>query len=201
MALIVSTLQDDLLAAFQSMTDGDNSVFADKVSTAVKKYAESGMVTTTDAGAIAAWAFVGTGTGGVTCDATACKGMLLAACNAMNNMRQGGNAYLAEQMASAIHAMILAGQVKTDVIGQVTPPGSSPVPMSGKAVGTMTGVAASMATAFLAAFNNMDNMTSSGDDYMAGQMAQAIHAYLIASVVNTQGSAALLGSVGVGKIA
>jgi hypothetical protein len=201
MALLVSTLQNDLLSAFQSMTDGDNAVFAGKVSAAVKKYAESGMVTTTDAGAIAAGAFVGIGTGSVTCDTTSCKNMLIAACNAMDTMQQGGNAYLASQLAQALHAMILSGRVETDVTGQVTPPGSSPVPMSGKATGTVIGTAVSLQAAFLTMFNAMDAMTSNGDSYMAQQMALAVDAYLKAAAANTQGLATLLGSIGTGRIA
>jgi hypothetical protein len=201
MALAVSTLQRDFFDAFRSMTDGDDAVFADKVSAAADKYAESGGITTTDAGTIPAGAFTGAGTGSITCDASIAKKIILAACNAMQNMTTGGNEYLAAQLAAGIHSMVAAGQVKTNVTGTAVPPGSSPMPMAGAAAGSMTGVPAPMRAAFLAAFTAMDSMREDGDQYMARQMAAAVDAYLKAAVVNTRGSAALAGSTGAGNMA
>jgi hypothetical protein len=200
MSLIVATLKDDLLSAFQSMNNGDNTVFSQKISAAVDKYAESGSIATTDAGAIPAGAFTGAGVGKIACDASICEKIIIAACNAMNTMREGGDVYLAAQLALGIHSMVSAGKVETDVTGVVVPPGSSPVPMNGKATGAMTGVPAPMQAAFLAAFNAMGGMTSGGDSYMAQQMAAAVDAYLKAAAVNTQGTGPLAGSVGAGKM-
>ena len=44
MSLVQSKLKNDLLAAFNSMTDGDDTVFAKKVSKAVADYAQTGVV-------------------------------------------------------------------------------------------------------------------------------------------------------------
>ena len=198
MPLVIATVKNDILKAFKTMTD--DAVFADEVSSSIKKYVESGSITTIDVGTISAGAFTGAGTGNVTCEAEICKESIEAACEAMKNMNEGGNEYLAEQFAKAIHAMISMGQVKTDISGMVIPPGSSQVPITGKGTGKMTGLFASMQSQFLATFRAMEGMTSGGDEYMAEQIATAVDSYLKAAVVNTQGSAALSGSMGTGNM-
>jgi hypothetical protein len=200
MALILSTLQNDLLDAFQSMTDGDDDAFADKVSSAVDRYAETGLITTADSGGVPSGAFTGAGTGNITCDAALCKNILLSACSAMPTMTAGGNDFLAAQLALGIHTMVSAGQVRTAVTGTVVPPGSPPAPMAGNASGTMTGLPAPMQAAFQAAFTAMDTILENGDQYMAEKMAVPIDAYLKAAVVATQGGDALVGSVGAGNM-
>lgn len=201
MALVITTIEENLTDAFKDMTDGDNKVFSKEVSMAVKKYAESGDITTVDAGTISTGVYTGAGTGGITVDETICEKIVYAACTAMDNMKEGGNAYLAEKMAGGIHAMLLAGEVKTDVKGTVTPPSSSPVTLDGNAAGTLTGVPAPMQASFFAAFNSMDGMKSGGDEYMAEQVYTAIDTYLKTAIVSTKGSDVLSGSVGTGKMA
>jgi hypothetical protein len=200
MSLNVQKLKNDLLAAFQSMTDGNNKVFSEKVSKATDDYTETGAINTTDAGAVSAGTFAGKGNGNNTTDDSICEKIVYAACNTMNTMMAGGNAYLAEQLALGIHSMVIQGEVKTNVTGTVVPPGSSPVPMSGTAKGTQMGTAmAAMQASFFAAFTTMDAMTD-GDEYMAQQIAMAVDVYLKSSVVNTQGQGPLAGSVGVGAM-
>jgi len=200
MALTVSTLKDNLVSAFRSMSNGDNKVYSQKVSAAVKKYTESGSITTTDKGAISAGAYIGAGTGKITVDDSICEKIIYAACTAMNDMKTGGNEYLAAQMASGIHAMVSAGEVKTDVTGTVTPPSGSSFLLKGEATGKMTGVPDPMQAAFTTAFNSMNGMRSNGDDYKAHQVSLAVDAYLKAAVVNTNGSVSLSGSAGTGKM-
>ena len=202
MALVSAALENDIASAFKSMGDGDNKVFSQKISAAVKKFSESGTVTTVDAGAISAGAFTGAGTGGIEVDDSICEEIIYAACTAMDSMGSGGNAFLAEQLAIGIHSMVSAGNVETDVNGTAITASSPPVtiPVSGKATGSMAGVPAPMQAAFTAAFNSMDNMTEGGDDYLAQQMATAIDAYHKASAINTNGSAALAGSIGTGAM-
>jgi hypothetical protein len=201
MSLNVQTLKDDLLAAFRSMTDGDNKVFSEKVSKAMDDYTETGTINTTDAGAVSAGAFAGSGNGDNTTDDSICEKIVYAACNAMSTMTAGGNAYLAEQLALGIHSMVIRGDIKTNVTGTVVPPGSSPVPMSGTAKGTQMSTAmAAMQASFLAAFTAMDAMTEGGDEYMAQQIATAVDVYLKSAIVNTQGQGPLAGSVGVGAM-
>jgi len=199
MALIVSTLKDDLFSAFRSMSNGDNKVYSQKVSAAVKKYAESGSIATVDKGTVSAGAYVGAGTGKITVDESICEKIVYAACTTMDGMKSGGNDYLAERLTSGIHTMVSAGEVKTDVTGTVTSGGSSS-PLGGKATGKMTGVPAPMQTAFTTAFNSMDSMKSGGDEYKAQQVSIAIDAYLKAATANTNGSGAISGSAGTGKM-
>jgi len=201
MALAVSTLYGDLLAAFQSMSDGDNRVFANKVAEACRDYAESGSIATADAGTVSVGAFTGAGSGGISCNDAPCAQSVMAACAAMNGMASGGDAYLAAQLAAAIHAMITAGEVSCGVNGvAVTPLGVSSS-LSGTAKGTLACVPAPMQAAFLSAFQAMAAMAEGGDGYMAAQMAAAIDTYLKAGVAATQGQGALSGSAGAGAMA
>jgi len=201
MALVPSTFKNDLLAAFQSMTDGDNQVFADRVAAACKAFAESGLITTTDAGTVPAGAFTGTGSGGISCDDAPCAQAIMAACTAMNSMTSGGDAYLAAQLATAFHDMVLNGEVICNVSGTVVPSSGGSSPLSGTTKGTLTGVTAPMQAAFFSAFQAMFAMTEGGDGYMAAQIATAVDAYLKAGTVDTQGQGALAGSVGAGAMA
>jgi hypothetical protein len=200
MALVPSDLEDGLLSAFQSMTDGDNSVFADNVASLIKDYAESGSISTTDAGTVSAGTFTGVGSGGLTCDDEPCAEAILAACVAMNSMASGGDAYLAEHLAAAIDAMIASGTVETSVTGTVTTPSGATSPLSGEAEGSMSGTPATIQTALSSAFTTMRNMTSGGDAYLAEQLANAVDTYLKAATVTTNGKEALSGSTGNGKM-
>jgi hypothetical protein len=202
MALVKTVLKSALVSAFNAMSDADdgNAVFAEKVAAAAADYAGSGTVTTADAGAIPSGVFAGAGTGSFSCDASLAESIISAACEAMNSMKTGGNEYLAAQMASGFHAMFAAGRVETTVTGTVTPPSAPPVPFAGSASGVLTGVPAPMQAALLAAYTAMNDMKEGGDDYMAGEIATAVDAYLKAAVVATLGSGALAGSAGTGKI-
>jgi len=201
MGLVASTLKSDLASAFNAMNNGDNKVFSQRVSAAVKKFAESGSIATVDAGGVSAGAFAGAGTGKITVDDSICEKIVYAACMRMNDMRSGGNEYLAAQLATGIDTMIAAGEVKTDVSGTVTPPSGSSFPLSGTATGKMTGVPAPMQAVFIATFNAMDGMLKGGgDDYMAQQVSAAVETYLKAGAVSTKGDGALSGSTGAGKM-
>ena len=52
MSLNQSKLKNDLLSIFRNMTDGDDRYFAREVSAKVADYAESGSISTNDAGTI-----------------------------------------------------------------------------------------------------------------------------------------------------
>lgn len=201
MSLIQSKLKNDLLTAFNSMTDGDDNVFAEKVSKAVAEYAQAGLVSTIDAGAIPAGAFTGKGTGSISVQSSICENILIAACKAMANMTAGGDTYLATQMASGIHAMISAGEIKTVVTGTVVTPSGVSLPMAGQAKGVMIGVPATIQAGLIATFSTMATMTEGGDDYFATQAAAVITAYLKAAIITTNGTGAILGSIGSGTMA
>lgn len=200
MSLVQSKLKNDLLAAFNSMTDGDDTVFAKKVSKAVADYAQTGIVSTTDAGAIPAGAFTGKGTGSISVQSSICENILIAACRAMANMTSGGDTYLAAQMASGIHAMISAGQVTTSVVGTVIPPSGGSSPMAGSAKGKMVGVSATIQAGLIAAFQAMGTMTEGGDKYFAEQAANVVTSYLKAAVITTNGTGSISGSIGSGNM-
>jgi len=200
MALVVTVLKNDLISAFYSMNNGDDKVFSEKISAAAKKYAESGSIATVDTGSVSAGVYAGAGTGKITVNDSVCEKIVYAACMDMRNLKTGGNEHLAAELASGIHSMVTAGEVKTDVKGMVTPPSSSPVTLNGTAKGKLTGISAPMQTAFLSTFTAMDGMKSGGDDYLAQQIAVAVDAYLKDGVVNTKGDSALSGSAGTGKM-
>jgi hypothetical protein len=204
MALIVPAYRNDLISIFDFMyntRDSDDKIFSEKFSAAAKEYAESGDITTADAGGVPSGAYVGTGTGKITVDDSICENIVYAACLAVYRMDEGGDEYLATQSAAGIDAMIAAGVVKTNVTGVVTPPNGYSYPLNGTATGNMVGVPAPMRAAFLAAFNVMYRMDEGGDEYLAQQMSAAVDAYLKAGVVTTKGDAQLTGSTGTGKMA
>lgn len=200
MSLVQSKLKNDLLAAFNSMTDGDDTVFAKKVSKAVADYAQTGVVSTTDAGAISAGAFTGKGTGSISVQSSICENILIAACRAMANMTSGGDTYLAAQMANGIHSMISAGNVSTSVVGTVVPPSGTPSPMAGQAKGKMIGVSATIQAELIATFKAMGAMTEGGDKYFAEQAANVVTSYLKAAVITTNGTGSISGSIGSGNM-
>ena len=105
MSLNISTLNENLVQAFQSMKDGDDSVFAKKVSEAVANHIKTGNITTVDAGTVPVGAFMGAGTGAMTVDASILEGVLLAACKSMAAMSAGGDSVLAAQLAAGMDAM------------------------------------------------------------------------------------------------
>lgn len=200
MSLVYDTLKSDLLDAFNNMGDGDDDYFAEQVAKAVKTYIETGGVTTVDTGTVSAGVFTGTGSGDMEVESDDCEDSLSETCSKMRDMTSGGgDAYLAAQMASAINTMVLDGTVKTDVSGTAVA-GSVSTPLTGKAEGTLTGVAATIQSALVSIFSKMQNMTSGGDEYFAEQMAIAVNSYLLAGVVATNGKNALSGSVGTGNM-
>jgi len=101
MALVVSILKNDLISVFNAMAsgNGDDKIFSEGVSAAVKKYAESGSIATADAGGVSAGAFAGAGTGKITVDASVCEKIVYAALLAMGKMDYNGDEYLAAQLA------------------------------------------------------------------------------------------------------
>ncbi len=197
MSLKQSDLEDDLKEAFATMqNDAD---FARLVSVAVARYAESGDITTTDAGQVSAGTFSGSGTGKISVDSSVCEGILVSATNSMKTMTSGGDALLAGQLAAGIDAMMAAGTVTTEVSGTATPPPpASPVPVSGTATGTFTGNPALIQGVMAGAFPVMMGMVEGGNDFFAVQLATCVTSYLNAGTISTNGTGAVAGSIGSG---
>lgn len=197
MSLIQSDLEDDLKEAFATMQD--DADFARLVSAAVARYAESGDISTTDAGQVSAGTFSGSGTGKISVDSSVCEGILVSATDSMKSMTSGGDALLAGQLAAGIDAMMAAGTVTTEVSGTATPPPpASPVPVSGTATGTFTGNPALIQGVMAGAFPVMVGMVEGGNDFFAVQLATCVTSYLNAGIISTNGSGAVAGSVGSG---
>lgn len=197
MSLKQSDLEDDLKEAFATMQD--DADFARLVSAAVARYAESGDISTTDAGQVSAGTFSGSGTGKISVDSSVCEGILVSATDSMKSMASGGDALLAGQLAAGIDAMMAAGTVTTEVSGTATPPPpASPVPVSGTATGTFTGNSALIQGVMAGAFPVMLGMTEGGDDFFAVQLATCVTSYLNAGIISTNGTGAVAGSVGSG---
>ena len=207
MALVVATLEQALVDAFDLMENTDwqvgdnpNEAFAEGVAKAWKDFAESGSITTVDVGGIPGGVFAGAGTGSITVDDRPCADALVAACTQMQNMASGRDTFLAEKMAAALHSLITSGQVSTDVIGTRTPPSSSPVPASGSAKGSMTGIPMPVQLGLIAAFTTMGGMTAGNSAFLAAQLAPLTRAYLAAAIVTTNGEGSLAGSIGTGAM-
>lgn len=197
MSLKQSDLEDDLKEAFATMQDDAN--FARLVSAAVARYAESGDISTTDAGQVSAGTFSGSGTGKISVDSSVCEGILVSATDSMKSMTSGGDALLAGQLAAGIDAMMAAGTVTTEVSGTATPPPpASPVPVSGSATGTFTGNPALIQGVMVGAFPVMMGMVKGGNDFFAVQLATCVTSYLNAGTISTNGTGDVAGSVGSG---
>lgn len=197
MSLKQSDLEDDLKEAFATMQD--DADFARLVSAAVARYAESGDISTTDAGQVSAGTFSGSGTGKISVDSSLCEGILVSATDSMKSMTFGGDVLLAGQLAAGIDAMMAAGTVTTEVSGTATPPPpASPVSVSGSATGIFTGNPALIQGVMAGAFPVMMEMVKGGNDFFAVQLATCVTSYLNAGIISTNGTGAVAGSVGSG---
>ena len=200
MSLNMSTLKENLVQAFQSMKDGDDSVFAKKVSEAVANHIKTGNITTVDAGTVPVGAFTGAGTGAMTVDDAILEGVLRAACKSMTAMRVGGNAVLAAQLAAGMDAMTNAGQIKTTITGMAVTPAGVSVPLAGMGKGTFAGVSAPIIAAVNGACSAMETISEGGDSVLAEAIAASITAYLQSGVITVQGLPPVVGSVGTGAM-
>lgn len=204
MALDKEQLQSDLEDVFESMKDGDNSVFSNGISNAVVTFVSGGQVTTSDAGTLSSGAFVGSGSGTLTVEADGCASIIQSACEAMMNMESGGDDYLAEEIGKGLQKMSDEGEVKTEVSGTLTPPSSSPVPYSGSTKGTITCTSSVLVTKLKAVLKKMyddkDDEDFDGNKELAKEMAEGINIFFTTGVVNTNGESGLSGDIGVGAI-
>lgn len=200
MSLNQNTLKNNLLSIFTNMKDGDDSYFAKQVSAKIAEYVKSGSIITADTGTVPTGVFTGSGTGTMDVDPSICETIVTTACKVMSTMSTGGDAFFAAQLALGIDSMMVAGEVKTTVVGSVTLPTGTLAPLSGTAKGIFTGISVTLQSGFLAAFNAMASMSEGGDEYLAEQIATIVTAYLKAGVITTQGETVLLGSVGTGAM-
>lgn len=200
MAMVVATLQTDLLTIFLAMNsifeDGDGYC-ADEMSKAIQKYILTGQVATVDAGAAPAGAYVGAGIGVMTIDADILSEDLLTTFTAGYT-----NDGLADHIATDIdNACKENGIVKTTSIGTVTTPVGATTPFTGPGEGSFIGAKTSIATLLKACFSMMNNMPVGGNEYYASQLAIAIDAYLKAGTIDVELQSPFSSGAGSGKIA
>ena len=141
MAFNVQTLQTAFYNVFHNMTSGDITEFSDGIANAIVDFVSTGKVETIDAGTISAGVYAGKGEGSLSVTPDNCANIIKTACEKMwtdRNSGDYGSDYLAEEIGKAVKKMADDGEVNTDVKGQVTPPGSSPQTLNGKAKGTIT---------------------------------------------------------------
>ncbi len=205
MALSKDTLKSDILAVFQSMTDGDNKKLSEGLSEALKDFLENGEPSTTDIGAVAGGSFSGASTSGsLTADNTACEEIIYAATQSMQSMTAGGDNILADGIASGLQALVLSTECDTDVSGTLTPPPpATPSPMTGKAhggSGCFVCDTTAVASGLKAFFPLMSPMTSGGDEAFAESLATLFYTCVLNGVLTTQGTGNLSGTTGTGTI-
>jgi hypothetical protein len=200
MALVTTTLETALLAAFlamNSMSEGGDAYCADKMSSAIKTFILTGQVTTTDTGAAPAGSYAGSGVGTMTIDADSLKSDLQSTFQAKYS-----NNDLATHMATDIdNACKADNTVNTTSTGTVTIPAGGTIPFSGPGVGKFTGTKSSIEMTLKACFSAMNNMATGGNQYYAAQLAAAVNSYLKAGSINVTLKPPFLSGSGSGKIA
>lgn len=215
MAFNVQTLQTAFYNVFHNMTSGDITEFSDGIANAIVDFVSTGKVETIDAGTISAGVYAGKGEkqGGLSVQASGdaedpgCADIIKSACEKMwtdRNSGDYGSDYLAEEIGKAVKKMADDGEVNTDVKGQVTPPGSSPQTLNGKAKGTITCSETALVAGLKKVFSDMwEDRNGEGYDgnlKFAEKLASEVNSFWTSGVINTQGQGELEGSVGVGSI-
>lgn len=209
MAFNVQTLQTAFYNVFHNMTSGDITEFSDGIANAIVDFVDTGKVETVDTGTISAGAYAGKGEkqGGLSVTPDNCASIIKTACEKMWTDRDSGDYgsdYLAEEIGKAIKKMADDGEVNTDVKGQVTPPGSSPQTLNGKAKGTITCSETALVAGLKKVFSDMwEDRNGEGYDgnlKFAEKLASEVNSFWTSGVINTQGQGELEGSVGVGSI-
>lgn len=212
MAFSQSQLESDISDVFtymyenrEDIEDGDE-YFSEGIAEAIKDFGETGDVVTADAGTVSTGAFTGTGSGSISLDSSLMSAVILSCCNQMYEDRDGDSDTLAQAIGDGIDAMVLAGEVSTDVTGTTINPssGATVEPSSGTATGTLTCDSSSLISGLKTAFNSMySRRTESGfdgDAYFAEQLASFVYSYFTSGTVTTSGESALSGTVGTGTI-
>jgi len=200
MPMVPATLQADCVRIFNamnSMSEGGNEYMASEMAEAVRRFALTGQVATTDTGVAAAGSYAGAGVGTMAIDADGLSDDLLATFKAEHN-----NDDLADNMAADIDkACSENGIVRTISAGTVTIPAGGTAPFSGPGEGGFTGTRATIATALRTCFASMNNMATGGNEFFAAQFALAVHAYLVAGAISVSLQAPFVSGSGTGRIA
>jgi hypothetical protein len=200
MALVVASLQADLLAAFLAMNsieNGGNKYHAEKMAAAIKKYILAGQTSTTDSGAAPAGSYAGAGVGVMTIDDAQLESDLQATFEAAY-----GDDELADHMAADIDNACKADDTVAETSsGTVTTGSGATVPFSGPAIGKFSGSKSLISTPLKACFQAMIGMLEGGNQYYAAQLAAAVDTYMKAGTIAVQLKPPFSSGSGSGKIA
>jgi hypothetical protein len=200
MALVVGTLQADLLSIFLSMNDkkeGGDEYQAEKMSEAIKKFILAGQTSTSDSGVAPAGNYKGAGVGVMTIDDSQLKDDLLATFEA-----KYGDDDLADHMAADIDTACAADDtVEETSTGTVTTGSGATSPFFGPAVGKFAGTKTLISLPLKACFKSMTGMMEGGNQYYAARLATAIDAYMKAGTISVELKPPFISGSGSGKIA
>ena len=200
MALVVTTLQSQLLATFRAMDgilDGSGDRYmADNVAANIKAYILAGETSTTDEGAAPAGSYSGKGTGYMTIDDSALAEDLYDTFTACYD-----NDGLASHMAADIDKACSAENTVTETSsGMVATPGGVSA-FSGLAQGKFSGDKSSIESAMKASFSAMDGMSAGGNEHFAAKLASAVDSYLKNGDIVVSLKSPFTSGTGEGKIA
>jgi hypothetical protein len=200
MALVVSTLQADLLTIFLAMKDkekGGDEYQATQMATVIKKYILTGKTSTSDSGAAPAGSYTGAGVGTMTINDSQLKDDLLATFEA-----KYGDDDLADHMATDIDSACAADDTVSETSsGTVTTGSGAKVPFSGPAIGKFAGKKTLISNPLKDCFQSMIRMPDGGNQYYAAQLAAAVDAYMKAGTILVQLKPPFVSGSGSGKIA
>jgi hypothetical protein len=182
MALVKTVLETTLKGIFVAMQDGskNDAWMAEQIATAIQTYINSGQVSTTDSGAAPAGSYTGAGVGSMVIDGASLKDKLKATFEAGYN-----NDDLAAHIAADNDDVCKTDNtVSTTSTGRVTIPGAGTSPFSGPGKGKFTGDKDDIITVLKNCFNQMNNISQGGDDYLAFHLASAVDFYLKAGDIS-----------------
>jgi hypothetical protein len=200
MALVVVTLQADLLSAYLSMNsvkEGGNEYQAEKVSQAIKKYILTGETATADTGAAPVGGYAGAGSGKMTIDASLLEQYLLATFQGKYSDDDLAD-YIATDIDNACKADDTVQETST---GTVTTPSGASSNFYGPAVGKFFGQKTLISTPLKACFSLMKGMFAGGNELYAQVFSAAVDAYLKDGTISVQLKPPFVSGSGSGKIA
>lgn len=205
MPFVPTVLQTTLTALFNSMKDGDSTIFANGIASAITTFVSTGSVVTVDTGAVAGGTFAGSGSGTLVVTPTQCATTIKNACDTMKNMESGGDDFLAEKIGEGLKQMADNGTVTTVVSGVLTPPPpATPAPFAGSASGSIkcseTALVSSLKMLFREMYSKKDDEGYDGNSEFAKKLATEINTFWISGVISTDGSGNLAGVKGSGSV-
>ena len=200
MSLVPATLQSSLVSIFSAMgnmSEGGDSYLAREMALAVKTFILTGAIATVDSGAASAGSYVGAGVGIMSIDNSALESALF------DIFKEGyEDSDLADEIAFAIDDACTSDNVISIVsTGVLTTPAGVSSPLVANCGGSFTSSKSVISSLLVSCFSVMGSMPEGGDAYLALQLSLAIHAYMLAGIIdNAMDAPVFVSGSGVGKI-